>query len=117
MKNNVNCNIAKLNNLNSESAVQSFSEYLDDLITSFIKTKDVNKQLLFDLLNQDLSKTSDKKLFNLIKSEKFFNKILQHSNLNKSSLIYFSMNDKKFFVVDGDAKVWLILFIFLISME
>lgn len=105
MKNNVNCDIEKIDNLNSECVVQSFSEYLDDLITSFIKSKDVNKQLLFDLLNQDLSKISDKNPFDLIKSEKFLNKILQHSNLNKGSLIYFSMKDKKFFVVDGDAKV------------
>ena len=105
MKNNVNCDIAKLNNLNSECAIQSFSEYLDDLITSFIKTKDVNKQLLFDLLNQDPAKKSDKNPFDLIKTEGFLNKILQHSNLNKGSLIYFSMKNKKFFVIDGDAKV------------
>lgn len=105
MKNNVNCDIAKLNNLNSECTIQSFSEYLDDLITSFIKTKDVNKQLLFDLLNQDPAKKSDKNPFDLIKTEGFLNKILQHSNLNKGSLIYFSMKNKKFFVIDGDAKV------------
>ena len=105
MKNNINCDIAKLNNLNSECAVQSFSEYLDDLITSFIKTKDVNKQLLFDLLNQDPEKTSDKNPLDLIRSEDFLDKILQHSNLNKGSLIYFSMKDKKFFVIEGDAKV------------